>query len=401
MDPTTRGAAAGLGVLATAVALGLAAVVGWERGATVAERALWVALTATLVLACHWLPAFAWRASAGLRAIAALVWLAATGATVYGHVSFVMLSQAQAGDARAEAVYVPPVTGDTAVSAQQIAAARERAAVLARLAHTRTVAQHTALMARLAAADVALAEAKREESANDRAVALQDRALAARDAARANPVVDALAGALGWPSSHVSVAVGLLCAAALEGVAIAAWVIAWSRPATGELRDAQPSHGVTAQSRGVATMSGDATAATDATGASRDANERASHAGVARLAPCGGPLPESVNAAVASSVARDGPGVGSAVAVVARPVATGVAASRDALRDPAQQTLVFDVRHASDEDARWRDAAERVRDGLSRGVLRGTVADIRRYLGCSQANALRVRRQLLHDDVLA
>ncbi|KAA0997506.1 hypothetical protein FVF58_48865 [Paraburkholderia panacisoli] len=118
-----------LAVTATATAACLSILAGWQRGGWVTERALWIAVCMVLVVAAHLLPALSrphgWR----IRAIGAVLWLACTAATCYGHAVFFVMAQKHAGELRAAAV---PVVVTHGRGLAEIAA--DRSDAVARLA---------------------------------------------------------------------------------------------------------------------------------------------------------------------------------------------------------------------------------------------------------------------------
>ncbi|WP_345815331.1 hypothetical protein AAGS40_23430 [Paraburkholderia sp. PREW-6R] len=294
-----------LAVTATATAVCLSVVAGWQRGGWAAERVLWIAVGVVLVIAAHLLPAlcrsYGWR----IRIIGAVLWLACMAATCYGHAVFFLMAQKHAGDLRAAAE--PVVTAKGRGLAE---IARDRADAVARLARTSTrrcvepcltrTAERTALTARLDALTVETVEAKRAEEA-------QDRAAAARDAAMADPVTGALT-AFGVTVAHADLAAGLAFAAVLEGVACFAWLLAL-----------QP-------------------------------------AGIAVT-----PVTQGSNAAPVAEVTESR----NAVAVLESPV------------------------------AEQHDEVTRVTTAVAAGSLRPTVNEIRKFLSCSQATAMAIRKKVV------
>lgn len=209
-----------LGVAATATAVALSVLSGWQRGGSLSERAVWIAISVVLVLAAHVLPAFCKSFGRGVRAAGAVVWLSCVAATCYGHATFVMLSQRHAGDVRAAAVPRLVVTGR---SVTKIAA--DRAKVIERLARLSARdcrercasqrAEHTTLTARLDALTVEDGEARRLLAAVDRA-----------DTERAAAAADPVAGALGPVPAVAQLAVAVAFAAILEAVGCFCWLLA-------------------------------------------------------------------------------------------------------------------------------------------------------------------------------
>lgn len=222
-----------LGLAATLTACALSVAASWQRGGWFTERLLWVALGVVLVVACHVLPAICRYASRGQRLLASAVWSVAALGVVYGHAGFVLLAQQHAGESRAAQVSVPVADGAAGAGPDLVAAARDRARLVGQLAASGT-SRRAALLARLDALDVRMAEDRRSEARADRATGRQDQALERREAARDDPVTGRLATLTGLPASRIDLAVALLLAAALEGVAIVCWMIAASPAASRE-----------------------------------------------------------------------------------------------------------------------------------------------------------------------
>jgi len=311
--PSGSGGAVWLATAATCTAVCISVLAGWQRGGWLAERVLWVAIGAVLVVAAHLMPALCRSAPPTIRCIAGALWLACMAATCYGHATFFLMAQQHAGEIRAEAI-APPAVAPVALPGRQLTViAEDRASTIAAL--TRAKAERCAkdctalrlkratLAAQLDALDVETAEAKRAEATEDRREALEDRATAIRDAARADPVTSRLAMLLGTTAARVDLLSGLAFAGVLEGVACLLWFMAL-----------KAGDSVTV---GAVTLSNEAVAI-----------------GQARADDLVTPQPEEPESEV-----------------------------------------------------------ERLAAEIAAGRLRATVADIRRYLGCSQAKAAAVRRQ--------
>ncbi|API73558.1 hypothetical protein [Ralstonia pseudosolanacearum] len=313
-----------LAVGATGTAICLSVLAGWQRGGSLPERLVWVAIGIVLVVGAHLLPALVRHASLGVRGVAAVLWLACMVAASYGHLTFFLLAQRHAGELRALAV----PTGDPAPFSRSLTAVMaERAAVTGQLATAKArqcqrdclllEARRITLAARLDALEAEAGEIRRRQSADDLA---SER----RDALVADPVTARLAALLGTTATRVDLLSGLAFAAVLEGVACLLWALA--------LRSRPPAPGTPAV---VAPVTPSSTPVT------------ASHV----------PEPE-----------RDEPETGSH-APVSEPVAPL----------PAEESP---------------DPVAQLAYAVAAGQLRPTVADIRSFLGCSQARAVALRRQL-------
>lgn len=296
-----------LAASATGTALCLSVLAGWQRGGSMAERLVWVALGIVLVTSAHLLPAVIREAPVVVRAVGGVLWLACLVTACYGHATFFVLAQRHAGELRSGTV---PTSQLASAERSLTAVMRERAEVTTRLA-TANAQQCSGNCTTLEARRVNLG-AKRDAldaEADDirRGQAAEDRSVTRHDALATDPVTGRLAALLGTTVARVDLLSGLAFAAVLEGVACLLWTIALRpRPAPGTAAVVPP-----------VTASHDSSHATD-------------------NAPVP-PLPES--------------------------------GSPDS------------------------DLTQLMQD-IAAGRLRPTVADIRRHLGCSQARATALRRQL-------
>jgi hypothetical protein len=310
-----RWACVGVAAAATGTALALSVLSGWQRGGTTAERGIWIALGAVLVLSAHLLPALVHAASRSVRAVAFALWVGCLVSAGYGHAGFFLLAQQHAGDLR-----VRSTGGDAPASARTLPAVMlDRVTVVRQLGEAqaqrcvRTCPALDARRATLVAQRDAL-DAEADELRHSRGDL--DRAAARRDALRADPVTSRLSSLLDAPIARVDLLTGLMLAAVLEGVACLLWTIALrpvARPAV-----------------------------------TRDATR------------------------LASSVRHS------------RTVKTASFPNHAAAHKPFEARSVV---HDSDE-------ATRLALDIEAGNVRATVADIRRYLRCSQARAIRLRKEV-------
>jgi hypothetical protein len=342
---TTQRGAFGLAVAATGTAVTLSVLSGWQRGGTLPERLVWVAIGVVLVVTAHLLPALTRSANLRVQFVAAGLWLGCMGAAVYGHAVFFLLAQAHAGERRAAAV--PP--SEMSPGRSLTAVMDERAIVTAQLtaADVRRCVRdcpslrvrRASLTARLDALDVEASEIRRQE-------AVTDRVTAQRDALLADPVTSRLAGLLGTTAPRIDLLSGLMFASVLEGVACLLWILTLGAPPLPEsalvVGESTPSAVVP-----VAAM----TAVTE-------------------------PLITSAAASHVDETANHESGL---------PSHDSTTHSRAPRDDPL--TPLPDVGSPGD------DVARLLRD-IAAGRLRPTVAEIRRHLGCSQAKAAALRRQL-------
>ncbi|CAG4886714.1 hypothetical protein [Paraburkholderia saeva] len=93
-----------LAIAATGTTVCISVLAGWQRGDWLAERLLWCAISIVLVLCVHLLPALCRAAPPPVRCIAAGVWAVCAIAVSFSHVTFFLMSQLHAGERRAEAI---------------------------------------------------------------------------------------------------------------------------------------------------------------------------------------------------------------------------------------------------------------------------------------------------------
>ncbi|MDR6202526.1 hypothetical protein [Paraburkholderia graminis] len=362
------GCALWLAFASTATALCISVLAGWQRGGWLSERIAWVAIGAVLVVTVHVLPALCRTAPVAVRVVGAGLWGICMVTTCYGHATFFLLAQEHAGASRVAAlpstvVPVLPVnslSGPLTVrSLATIAAEHADVTVaLARADVRRCVGDcpalrvtRVSLAAKLDALDAEADEAKRRQAAEDREQEETERVTAARDALRDSrrddPVTSRLAASLGVTAARVDLVSGLVFAGVLESVACLFWFLALgpSEIARDPARD--PIQG-------------------PVTDASRDA--------------------ASVTPEVAS---------GESPAVSALTRASSPVAASHASVVPQHSTVVPAFMPAGVATACQppTDLARLVQ-AIEAGQVRATVAAIRRYLGCSQAKATALRRQL-------
>lgn len=214
-----------LSVLATGTAICLSILAGWQRGGSLAERLVWIAIGVVLVLSAHLLPALVRDSPYRVRAVAGALWLACLLAACYGHATFFVLAQRHAGELRATTV---PVVESTPAARSLTAVTAERATVTGLLAAANArhcphdcsllEARRVTLTGRLDALDAEASEIQRQQSADDRT---EER----RDALVSDPVTVRLAALLGTSATRVDLLSGLAFAAVLEGVACLLWTV--------------------------------------------------------------------------------------------------------------------------------------------------------------------------------
>jgi len=354
----TRRTALALGVVATATALSLSVLAGWQRGGSLPERVAWVAIGLVLVTSAHLLPALLRESSFLVRSIGSVLWGASLITACIGHAVFFVTAQQHAGELRVSAVPAPPVPVSsrslTTVMSEQANATAQLATAHARycVGNCATLeARRTTLAARVEALNAEADDIRRQQADDDRTTAR-------RDAVRADPVTSRLAALLGIPVTGIDLLFGSLFAAVLEGVACLLWTLAL-----------RPSSLPVVTEVATVTGSADTTAPT-----------------VAAVAN-GTPPPDPVVAPVTVSHTD---------AAVSRKTASP---RRSGMRNSRVQR---NDRRLSSSTSESTDVhlAQLDRD-VAAGIVRPTVADIRRHLGCSQAKAVALRRQLTEPDVTA
>ncbi|GMG91437.1 MULTISPECIES: hypothetical protein [Cupriavidus] len=311
-----------LAASATVTAICLSVLAGWQRGGSLPERLVWVAISVVLVSCAHLLPALTRESSAAVRGTATVLWAACLFTTSYGHLTFFLLAQRHAGELRAAALLVTASQSSRSLTVVMA----QRADVTARLAAAnaqRCIGNCPTLEGRRVTLAATLDALEAEASEIRRGQVAQDRAVERHDAVVADPVTARLAALLDTAAARVDLLSGLTFAAVLEGVACLLWTVA--------LRLQPPSPD----------------------------------------APLVIPPVTLSSTPVAPKHAPD-PGSHESVTEAATP-----------------QTSPAPVSHAVNGDD-----LTRLRQAVTAGELRPTVTGIRRHLGCSQAKASALRRQL-------
>ncbi|RQQ06303.1 hypothetical protein DF107_19265 [Burkholderia stagnalis] len=345
-----------LAVLATSTALSLSILAGWQRGGTLLERLIWIAIGTVLVTSAHLLPVLIRDTPIPIRGVGRLLWAACLATTCYGHAGFFAFAQQHAGEQRASTVQAGPAPS----SARSLAAVMvERAAVTAQLASANArycagncvtlAGRRVTLAAKVDALNAEADEIRRQHAATDRVTTQHDRLLV-------DPVTARLAAFLGTTVGHVDLLTGLGFAAVLEGVACLLWTVV--------LRSPLPAVNL---------------AATEVTPAARSAVTA-----TADVTPPGLTSGAQVAQPVVTPVAANHGG-GTLSPNLSAPD-HGSSASSDAPRDDPVTALPATVPND--------DHLTRLARDVAAGLVRPTVADIRRHLGCAQRRAAELRRQL-------
>lgn len=234
-----------LATLATTTALSLSILAGWQRGGTLPERFIWIAIGVVLVTSAHLLPALIRDAPILVRGVGSVLWGACLLTACYGHAVFFAFAQQHAGEQRASTVQATAVPSSarslTAVMAERAAATAQLATANARYCVGNCVtleSRRTTLAAKLDALDAEADDVRRQQAATDRVTAQ-------RDALLVDPVTARLAALLGTTTARVDLLTGLAFAAVLEGVACLLWSVALRSPLPVVTGDAAPAVTVT------------------------------------------------------------------------------------------------------------------------------------------------------------
>lgn len=215
-----------LAVGATGTALCLSVLAGWQRGGSLAEQLVWVAIGVVLVVSAHLLPALIRNAPIVVRSVGSLLWVTCLATACYGHVIFFVFAQQHAGEQRMATVAAADVAGPgrslTAVMWERANLTRQLAVAQAQRCPrdcSGLEARRVTLAAKLDALDAEADDVRRRQTADDRVSAQ-------RDALLADPVTARLAALLGTAVTRIDLLSGLLFAAVLEGVACLLWTVA-------------------------------------------------------------------------------------------------------------------------------------------------------------------------------
>lgn len=373
----TRRWAVVLAIGATTTALCLSVLAGWQRGGSLPERLVWVAIGLVLVTSAHLLPALLRDASIVIRCIGSALWGACLVTACFGHVQFFAMAQQHTGEQRASTIQAPPVSS----SARSLTVVMtERANVTAQLASANARycigncatldARRTTLSARLDALNAEADEVRHQQ-------ATADRVTTQHDALLADPVTSRIAALLGTTATKVDLPTGLAFAAVLEGVACLLWTVALQSPLP------QPLSVVTDVTSSAVTVTPAVTEpvvtpVTNTAGMTQPV-----------VMPVTDVTDATHSAVMPVTASHDDGTVSCRTVTPSRDRTIRSHAPRDDPIAPLPTTAPVDD-----------DLSQLVRD-VTAGLVRPTVADIRRHLGCSQARAAELRRQFADLNITA
>ncbi|WP_322048705.1 hypothetical protein [Paraburkholderia sp. J67] len=359
VSPGARKLALGLATIATGASIAITWLAGQERGGTLAEQLIWVAVGLSLLLGAHLIPAMARGARRGTRVVAFFLWAAAMASTGYTHGTFFLSAQQHAGDLRAGQVSVPGAApADPATSDAVTTLLRQQARVEGALNQSTLARCHDdcralevrrrTLRSQLDSIKGQLDEARRVEKNYDRTVAERAHAMARQDSQRDDPVSTKLSNWLSVPTATINLAIAIFFGWLLESIACFSWYVALSRPKRDQ---------VTAESRDPETQ--------------RDSIE------AERPAPTTFAMIRDV-----SQPAANDPEACAKVSAV--DAAHGVTPSAPATSSSSEARTVWTEKEQEDL----------LRDALESGTATNSISEIVRLLGCSEGRALTLRRQI-------
>jgi hypothetical protein len=224
---SSRSACMSLALLATTISLSLMLLTGWQLGESLTEKLIMAAFGVLAVLGAHLLLVFSRPASAGVRLIAAVLWLSCMVYVIYSHASFFLASQQQAGMRRTEVVdrslsKSEPTRNLTAILSDQAKIKTELAAKSEIRCGEGCFMLRVKLVNLRAGLDVLNAEADDYK----RWLVQQERQEGLRDSVRDDPVTMRLAKWLGVTVMQMGLVRSLVFSVILEGVACLCWYVA-------------------------------------------------------------------------------------------------------------------------------------------------------------------------------
>lgn len=239
-----------LALSATVLSVAVAALVGWQRGGTTAEKCLLAAVGLLAVLGAHLLLPLCRSVPMSIlsRMMAMVLWLACLAYAALSHVSFFIEAQAQRAEYRMAAVGDPTPDELPAPRRHLSAILEEKAALTARLMQAQLLvaacstacdASNVRLMtlkARVTALEAEAEEARRWQVMRDQ---LQQRKEALRD----DPIVARLMPALGVTREVASTVSVLPAALILEGLGSLCWLVVFQRRGMRETPNPAPAIG--------------------------------------------------------------------------------------------------------------------------------------------------------------
>jgi hypothetical protein len=204
----------------TMTAASMTAVAAWDRGGTMIDKALLVAMSVVIVLAVHLIPALSRRPAAWL------VWTGCLFCAIYGHLTFLTHASLRAGETRAQQSALAVGTEKQIEEAREALAetkARPVAIVAAELAISSNWRERAALRAEIT-------EGKRAEALRDELVRLSGVSTTAQVTGAADPVTARLAEVTAHSEGAVAAVIGMTFSVLIELVGALLWYEAMRGP---------------------------------------------------------------------------------------------------------------------------------------------------------------------------
>ncbi|VVE42620.1 hypothetical protein PAN31117_04643 [Pandoraea anapnoica] len=223
--------------LATGTSLAIAIYANWSSTDRLPEQLMRAALVSVCVLSVHLLPVRFHCLAGRPRFAAVAVWLIALLPVLYGQISFFLMTQSHAADARARLVVAvrPLVESRDHGARSRVDIAKDIMSVdvaLPKFSQDRCYigcdsmkVRRERLIAKRSFLLVELDEAKRRESREDAHDAQLSHTESQRAAARSDPVASVVASWVGTTERRVEFLVGLMLAVVLEATAIVGWTV--------------------------------------------------------------------------------------------------------------------------------------------------------------------------------
>jgi hypothetical protein len=232
IEPGLRRGILILAIVASSLSVAISIVAGWQRGGTEIARLLMASVGFVAVLGAHLLPAFCRRVPILTRVIGAMIWLICFTFVAYGHASFFLLAQDQAGAQRAAALVpaqqTPQSTPKRVLSVVLADEAKvkgwQAADSLAKCADNcgALKVREAVFKARIAALDAETDEIWRWQQA-------QEKAQSRRDELRDDAVTTPLATSLGVTGKLANLVTGGIFSLILEGLGCFCWYLVFLR----------------------------------------------------------------------------------------------------------------------------------------------------------------------------
>lgn len=219
-----------LAVTVTLTAMAMAGVAAWDRGGTLLDRTLLLALSVAICAATHLLPALSKRPAVWL------LWGACLLGTMYGHLTFFTHAGMRAAELRGSQSAVAQVFDDQAgVTREALDGIKARPVTVVARELSRAKSEQ-----RREALEAELSEARRAAALRDGLVRVAQAQGAARLDDRADPVMARLSAVTGGSEASIGVLVGVALALLLELLGAFLWCEALSGrvlPSPSEDRD--------------------------------------------------------------------------------------------------------------------------------------------------------------------